>query len=261
MQASSSDTTKHGQRRDNAASPGSTVACPTQADDDFVHVLASAQAAARGTTISLLVSRIGKVRSVTGGLARAVVLAAALTFSPFVQAEPIRGAGSTFAAPVIAKWAKAYQDARTDGGEFVSPDWTVDYELVGSLGGLMRLEQPELDFAATDVPVTPAELAKHGRQQFPIVMGGVAIVANLDGCPLSRQALCVFRARFWRISISARSSPGPIPPSRRSIPTSTFPISGSWCFTARTAPARPSSSRNIFRRSAPNGRQNMAPTR
>jgi phosphate transport system substrate-binding protein len=131
--------------------------------------------------MSLLVSRIGKVRSVTAGLARAVVLAAALTFSPFVQAEPIRGAGSTFAAPVIAKWAKAYQDERADGGEFVSPDWTVDYELVGSLGGLMRLQQPELDFAATDVPVTPAELAKHGRQQFPIVMGGVAIVANLDG--------------------------------------------------------------------------------
>jgi phosphate transport system substrate-binding protein len=76
---------------------------------------------------------------------------------------------------------KPYQDERADGGEFVSPDRTVDYELVGWFGGWMRLQQLELDFAATDVPATPAELVKHGRQQFPIVMGGVAIVANLDG--------------------------------------------------------------------------------
>ena len=89
--------------------------------------------------MSLLVSRIGKVRSVTAGPARAVVLAAALTFSPFVQAEPIRGAGSTFAAPIIAKWATAYKNARADGGDFVTLDWTVDYEPVGSLAGLMRL--------------------------------------------------------------------------------------------------------------------------
>ncbi len=115
------------------------------------------------------------------GLARIVIAASVLGFSPMVAAEPIRGAGSTFAAPVITRWAKAYQDARADGGDFVSPDWKVDYELVGSLGGLMRLDQPELDFAATDAPVSPDELAKRGQQQFPIVMGGVAIVSNLDG--------------------------------------------------------------------------------
>lgn len=96
-------------------------------------------------------------------------------------AEPIRGAGSTFAAPIIGKWARIYKDARADGGDYFTLDWTVDYERVGSLAGLMRLDQPEMDFAATDVPVPAAELAKHGRQQFPIVMGGIAIVANLDG--------------------------------------------------------------------------------
>jgi hypothetical protein len=53
--------------------------------------------------MGLLVSRIGNMRGVTAGLARAVVLAAALTSSSFIQAEPIRGAGSTFAAPVIAE--------------------------------------------------------------------------------------------------------------------------------------------------------------
>jgi ABC-type phosphate transport system substrate-binding protein len=65
--------------------------------------------------IGLLVSRIGKMRGVTTGFAYAAILAIALTFSPFAEAEPIRGAGSTFAAPIIAKWSKAYQEARADG--------------------------------------------------------------------------------------------------------------------------------------------------
>jgi phosphate transport system substrate-binding protein len=73
------------------------------------------------------------------------------------QAEPIRGAGSTFAAPIITKWAQSYKEARADGGDFISPDWLLDYEIVGSMAGIMRLGQPELDFAATDVPL-PAVL-------------------------------------------------------------------------------------------------------
>ncbi|WP_280954626.1 phosphate ABC transporter substrate-binding protein PstS [Phyllobacterium sophorae] len=122
----------------------------------------------------------------TRSVRAAVVAIACVTLLPFSfgtagQAEPIRGAGSTFAAPAIAEWSQAYQDARADGGDFISPDWTVDYELVGSLAGVMRLDQTELDFAATDVPINPAELEKHGREQFPIVFGSVAVVANIDG--------------------------------------------------------------------------------
>lgn len=113
-------------------------------------------------------------------LTAALALGLSLAIVP-ATAEPITGAGSTFAAPIIGKWAKSYQDARTDGGEFTSPDWTVDYEPVGSLAGIMRLDQPELDFAATDAPVTPDDLAKRGRKQFPIVMGGIAVVVNLHG--------------------------------------------------------------------------------
>ena len=155
----------------------------------------------------------------------AVAVAAALMVAPAAQAEPIRGAGSTFAAPIIGKWATAYEIARADGGDFFTPDWTVDYELVGSLAGLMRLDQPEMDFAATDVPVTPADLEETASQQFPIVMGGIAVVVNLDG--IGRRAAFACPARCWPISISARSSPGPIRRSRRSIPTSRFLISRS----------------------------------
>ena len=119
----------------------------------------------------------------------AVAAIASITLLPFIfgtaaQAEPIRGAGSTFAAPIIAKWARTTR-MRADGGDFISPDWTVDYEPVGSLAGVMRLDQPELDFAATDVPVNPAELEKHGREQFPIVFGGIAMVANIDGLQMA----------------------------------------------------------------------------
>lgn len=100
---------------------------------------------------------------------------------PAARAEPIRGGGSTLAAPVIAKWAAAYENARADGGDYVSPDWKVDYEIVGSLAGVLRLDQPDMDFAATEAPVDAAELKKAGRQQFPIVMGAIAVVINLDG--------------------------------------------------------------------------------
>jgi phosphate transport system substrate-binding protein len=97
------------------------------------------------------------------------------------SAEPIRGAGSTFAAPIINQWSHDYEARRIDGGDFTSPDWQVDYEPVGSLAGVMRLDQPEMDFAATDAPLPAAELEKRGLIQFPIVMGGIVVVANLDG--------------------------------------------------------------------------------
>jgi phosphate transport system substrate-binding protein len=110
----------------------------------------------------------------------AAVLPALFLHTP-AQADPIQGAGSTFAAPAVHAWAQAYKAARTDGGDFTSPDWTVDYEPVGSLGGLMRLGQPELDFAATDAALPPEELKKRGLKQFPVVMGAVAVVANPEG--------------------------------------------------------------------------------
>lgn len=95
-------------------------------------------------------------------------------------AEPIHGAGSTFAAPIIHQWSRDYEAMRADGGDFTSPDWQVDYEPIGSLAGVMRLEQPDMDFAATDAPLPAEELTSRGLAQFPVVMGGIVVVANLD---------------------------------------------------------------------------------
>jgi len=124
-----------------------------------------------------LISRLWRKSACLLGAAGLAVMA----FGAVSQAEPIRGAGSTFAAPIINQWSHDYEAVRTDGGDFTSPDWQVDYEPVGSLAGIMRLDQPEMDFAATDAPLPAAELAKRGLIQFPIVMGGIVVVANIEG--------------------------------------------------------------------------------
>lgn len=125
---------------------------------------------------------LGRSSSRPFAVAVCLVLAVLVSLGRTVaQAEPIRGAGSTFAAPIIQKWSQNYRALRVDGGDFVSSDWRVDYEVLGSLAGMMRLAQPEMDFAASDQPLPPADLAKRGYVQFPIVIGGVAVVANLEG--------------------------------------------------------------------------------
>ncbi|MGE0241344.1 MAG: phosphate ABC transporter substrate-binding protein PstS [Parvibaculaceae bacterium] len=96
-------------------------------------------------------------------------------------AEPIHGAGSTFAYPVIAKWSESYLTDRAGGTDITFMGSGIDYEPVGSLAGILRLAQPEMDFAASDMPLPPEELDTFGYVQFPLVIGGIAPVVNLDG--------------------------------------------------------------------------------
>jgi len=122
----------------------------------------------------------GRGRHAAGARLAGLLFLAAACLGTAARAEPIRGAGSTFAAPIIDQWSRAYEAARTDGGDYTSPDWKVDYEPVGSLAGIMRLGQPDMDFAATDAPLPPEEVARRGWVQFPVVMGGIVAVANID---------------------------------------------------------------------------------
>lgn len=87
-------------------------------------------------------------------------------------AADLEGAGSTFVTPVMTKWAGAYK-AKTG--------LNVDYQSLGSGAGIDEVEAREVDFGATDKPLPPEELAKHGLSQFPIVVGGVTPVANVSG--------------------------------------------------------------------------------
>ena len=89
-----------------------------------------------------------------------------------VQAADITGAGATFPYPLYAKWAEAYK-AKTGTG--------MNYQSIGSGGGIKQIKAKTVDFGASDKPLTPEELEKDGLTQFPTVMGGVVPVINVEG--------------------------------------------------------------------------------
>ena len=93
-------------------------------------------------------------------------------FAMSAQAADITGAGSTFAAPIYTKWADTYQ--KSGGGK-------VNYQGIGSSGGVKQIVAKTVDFAGSDAPLKDDELAKEGLFQFPTVVGGVVPVVNLPG--------------------------------------------------------------------------------
>jgi phosphate transport system substrate-binding protein len=100
----------------------------------------------------------------------AIAATAAICFG--VQAAEINGAGATFPYPIYAKWAEAYA-AKTG--------LKMNYQSIGSGGGIKQIAAKTVDFGASDMPLKPAELEKHGLAQFPMIMGGVVPVVNLPG--------------------------------------------------------------------------------
>lgn len=102
----------------------------------------------------------------------------------------LSGAGSTFVSPMMQRASTAFQsyraadrvDAARQEGQ--GADWSanaagVDYDPVGSVGGLVRLADPNVSFAATEVPLSTGELQSRGLAQFPILLGAAAPVTNL----------------------------------------------------------------------------------
>ena len=87
------------------------------------------------------------------------------------SAGDVTGAGSTFAFPIVARWAASYH-AKT--GE------RVHYQAIGSGGGIAQIKAGAVAFGASDKPLPPDELGKAGLLQFPLVVGGVVPVVNLD---------------------------------------------------------------------------------
>jgi len=87
-------------------------------------------------------------------------------------AVDISGAGATFPYPIYAKWAEAYK-AKTGA--------SMNYQSIGSGGGIKQITAKTVDFGASDMPMKPDDLEKNGLQQWPMVMGGVVLVVNLPG--------------------------------------------------------------------------------
>ncbi len=106
---------------------------------------------------------------------RSILAAAALSVAAFAapaQAQEVTGAGASFPAPVYAKWAEAY---KAQGGA------TINYQSIGSGGGIRQIRARTVAFGATDAPLSGADLEKDGLVQFPTVLGGVVPVINVQG--------------------------------------------------------------------------------
>lgn len=106
-----------------------------------------------------------------------VIVASALSVMGFYsvaagQAADISGAGSSFIYPVFSKWGDTYKGAT---------GVALNYQSIGSGGGIKQVEAGTVTFGASDKPLSDEELAKNGLVQFPMVMGGIVPMYNIDG--------------------------------------------------------------------------------
>ena len=104
----------------------------------------------------------------------------ALGAASVAQAQDITGAGATFPAPVYAKWAEAYKAAT--GAQ-------LNYQAIGSGGGIKQIVAKTVDFGASDDPLSGEDLTKNGLLQFPAVIGGVVSVFNVPGIGANQMVL------------------------------------------------------------------------
>ena len=105
-------------------------------------------------------------------LIQSLVGAAAVAFSLHATAQTITGAGATFPFPIFSKWAEDYKKAS---------NVSLNYQSIGSSGGIRQIRAKTVTFGASDAPVPGAELDRDGMVQFPVILGGVVPILNLDG--------------------------------------------------------------------------------
>jgi phosphate transport system substrate-binding protein len=97
---------------------------------------------------------------------------AALAFGMTAHAADITGAGATFPYPIYAKWADAYKKQTGIG---------MNYQSIGSGGGIAQIKAKTVDFGASDAPLKPEDLQAAGLMQFPAIIGGIVPVVNIEG--------------------------------------------------------------------------------
>jgi phosphate transport system substrate-binding protein len=110
----------------------------------------------------------------------ATTVALATLAGPAMAAVTINGAGATFPYPLYTAWAGMYK-AKTGN--------KINYQGIGSGGGISAIKAGTVNFGATDAPLTPAELSSSGLVQFPMTVGGVVPVVNLSGVGAGKMKL------------------------------------------------------------------------
>src|SRR5579871_4382163 len=111
-------------------------------------------------------------REIIMNFVKAIVAAGLVAASTSAYAADITGAGSSFIFPVLSKWADAYK--KDTGG-------VVNYQSIGSGAGIKQVEAKTVTFGATDAPLKAEQLEKDGLAQWPMVMGAIVPVVNIDG--------------------------------------------------------------------------------
>ena len=156
------------------------------------------------------------------------------------RAVDITGAGATFPYPIYAKWAEAYKKKTGNG---------MNYQSIGSGGGIKQIKAKTVDFGASDMPLKAEDLQKTGLVQFPAIMGGVVPIVNLEGIapgqlkftgPLLAD-IYLGKIKKWNDPAIAELNPGVEAAGATRSP---------WC-TAPTARARRSCGPTTCRRSSP----------
>src|SRR5947207_4530291 len=97
--------------------------------------------------------------------------ALAASMTPALAVD-ITGAGATFPYPIYSKWADAYKKETGNG---------LNYQSIGSGGGIKQIQAKTVTFGATDKPLKMDQLEKDGLVQWPMVMGAIVAVVNLEG--------------------------------------------------------------------------------
>src|ERR1700732_477362 len=103
---------------------------------------------------------------------RLLILGVAASLSIAASAADISGAGATFPYPIYAKWADAYKKLTGVG---------LNYQSIGSGGGIKQIKAKTVTFGASDKPLEPAAVKEAGLVQFPMIIGGVVPVVNIKG--------------------------------------------------------------------------------
>ena len=103
---------------------------------------------------------------------RVAAIALAAVFSANAAAADVTGAGASFVYPAMSKWSADYKTATGK---------QVNYQSIGSGGGIAQIKAATVDFGSSDAPLKPEELAKYGLGQFPSVIGGIVPVINVAG--------------------------------------------------------------------------------
>lgn len=110
--------------------------------------------------------------SISIKLSTAVVAIASTIGMGAVHASDVTGAGSSFVFPLMSKWSADYNTATGN---------KINYQSIGSSGGIAQIKASTVDFGASDKPLDPKDVAEAGLVQFPVVIGGVVPVVNVAG--------------------------------------------------------------------------------